>query len=1319
MKMREALSSAVAAATAFSPGLIPPLPYDTQGEGGSCCHRTPRRASPAVGVSAAGALECGREAAAFSPPSGIGRPRTLALRLFACLAALAVVYPGTTAMCDPRPSAGARRVRENGNSEFRIQNYELSPKGARENLDSQPQDAREGQSSAPKAFPTAQELVSEFLFSGKGNPPSPSGGAPEPNYSIDLMIATAPDPISSRLPRFFDSFIESVESAAEASGYTLDRFALPWVEKGEDTRSDIPSWRRTLYEAAPGLMLFRDPQDRKLLLVFLVGETPTTGIHKQALFSALEQMAQFYPWDPKHAELPAGFPVVAPGSSPAGGATFRIMGPSFSGSAASLRFVLDKWSASRGNPSNLGFRVLSGSATAIDAGWLSQAAQGRTSFQATVPADSETLHSIACYIDRLGYPKFAVLTEGNTAYGQNFTKQTAPGKLSAGPNDGECGKGQGPPEILSLPFPLHISRLRVAAGKASLAQDQSRADSGNSNPAPAPQTPERTAEPRGDLPSISDLTVQSAQLTLSNLISTIAREQYSYVGIVATDVRDVTFLASEVRRHAPATILFTLNSDLLYAYPDVNGATRGMIVITPYPLFNLEQLWTYAYGGGKSRLQFSNQAAEGVYNATLALLLQDSKLVDYGSPLALPAESQPTGPPKPSLWVTAIGNGETLPVGLLDWKDDTHYTYSPALPASARERTRKPSVGRGIYAENSVVAVMVLSLWLAAFSVLIVGQYGRPGKSGSTWSSWILGEPVSPAYRSECHLFLLLCSMSMLAFYFVVAADFCLPFLTGRELHSGIQTTATPKVASVIAIITVLVILAATLTLVFALVRAPSGQRGSAPEVIIFSLSGSALVLTLLVLLVKTWVDSVGANPASGLFTHLRSFDLGGGLSPLLPLACVALGACLWALCSYRRMRLVDVLRAAGTGEEPLSFLSLVEPSFTGVRELENSLKHHLESSTVLSLAEYATLIAGALLVWLYFFYHHLVRALEPRSFYWLFGAAFFFVYWALLMEYLRLVFAWGSLHQLLERLSGHPMIDAFRRYRESHPHLAKMNLTHPPASFAVLESSVNQAGRLIRTARDLAQQPGLDQKLRDTFGQSLPQWEAEVQDAASHVCEALHVQWTDGAEAKSPEPEHRKSRKPRRGRIERNWRQFLISRCHAHRALFRLAESLGKAAEGYWSSMQTEGAPTASAPATKEFFNQVEEFLVSRFVNLLAIVFPSLQNLGFFVLAGLLLMLLAVTSYPFQPRNEFLFFNWVVILSFIGTVFWIFVQMDRDTVLSLLNDTKPGQIHISRELVVRILLYAAVPLLALLGAQFPQSLGQILSVFTAGQGSP
>jgi hypothetical protein len=1172
---------------------------------------------------------------------------------------------------------------------------------------------------AQQGFPSARDLVSWFLFSRADQQATATEKAVDGAYSIEFLVATVPDPIDSRLPNFFDSFAESIGRATEAAGYTLDRFALPWMEESDKDQKAPSLWRQTLGESVPGLILFRNPRERALLLVFLVGETPTTGIHKQAMFSALAQMAQFYPWDPQHAQLPPEFPQVKSSGSPD---TLGVMGPAFSGSMVSLRFVLDNWLASRKNIANLRFQIVSGTATAIDASWLSHVGHDQATFQATVPPDDETLQEVACYIQQLGYPRIAILTEGNTAYGQNLAHAIADGSKGGNQPQMVCRDTPGVPQILDLPFPLHISDLREASAQKANMQEQTKSGTGSGKPASALLAQEDTAKPREVLPAFSDLTGQSAELTLSNLLSTIAREQYTYVGIVATDVRDATFLAREVRRHCPATVLFTVNSDLLYAYADVNHFTRGMLVITPYPLFNLEQLWTYPYRGAETRLQFSSQAAEGVYNATLALLHQDDKMVDYGRPLPRLAGATEPGVHRPSLWVTAIGNGETLPISLLKWEDRRGYTYSPLAPRGTSdplvEEARKPDVGRGLYSENAVVVVIVLSLLLSTSSVLVISQYRRSRREkGTDRISVLLGDAASPAYWSEGRLFLLCCWASLLAFYIVVVADFCLPFIAGRELGRSVQTTLTPKIALFLALLTILLLLFAMYALVVAFLAAPAGQRGSATEVTVFALLGCTLVFILAGLLVISWYKTVKQYPASGLFSFLRSFDLRGGLSPLLPLACVATAACLWALCSFRRLRLIDILRASGPlekGDSWLSFLSLEGRSFNGVRELEHNIKHNLESASVISVKGYTALLALALVVGHYFFDTRLVRALEARPFYWIFEAAFFIVYWALLMEFIRLILVWRGLHLLLQRLSWHPLHAAFKRYHQHFPSRAKMNLTHPPSSFAALESSAEQAGHLLRTARTAIQAADTEPELRKFFQQSILEWQAQVQAAEAQLYEALKLQWTDPEQAEGHsvlEP----IRKKHPSRLKGDWRRSLGCLCRAHHALFQLMQSMTAPLEQHWHSGHADDA----TPGATTFFEHAEELFVSRVVNFLAVVFPPLQNLGYFVLIGLLLMLLAVTTYPFQPRNEFLFFNWVVILSFIGTVAWIFIQMDRDTVLSLLNGTKPGEVNFSRELVLRAFLYIGAPLLALLGAQFPESLGKIISVFTAAGGNP
>jgi len=138
----------------------------------------------------------------------------------------------------------------------------------------------------------------------------------------------------------------------------------------------------------------------------------------------------------------------------------------------------------------------------------------------------------------------------------------------------------------------------------------------------------------------------------------------------------------------------------------------------------------------------------------------------------------------------------------------------------------------------------------------------------------------------------------------------------------------------------------------------------------------------------------------------------------------------------------------------------------------------------------------------------------------------------------------------------------------------------------------------------------------------------------------------------------------------------------------------------------------------TDEWVQQARRFLAAQTVIFLHHVLSHLQNLLFFVVAGLVLMLLAITYYPFQPREWLLWFNWLVILATVSLTIVVFVQMGRDRVLSLLANTVPGQITWNREFLLRMLLYVVVPVLTLLGAQFPESMRRMLSWLGAFQNS-
>src|SRR5690606_35640573 len=107
-------------------------------------------------------------------------------------------------------------------------------------------------------------------------------------------------------------------------------------------------------------------------------------------------------------------------------------------------------------------------------------------------------------------------------------------------------------------------------------------------------------------------------------------ERITAVGILATDDRDVLFLAREVKRAAPDVQLFLFGTHNLYLHPDFVPYLRGAIAASSYALALANQPEIPGTGAALHRQPFPSASAEGVFYATRALLSLDSTASSTG-----------------------------------------------------------------------------------------------------------------------------------------------------------------------------------------------------------------------------------------------------------------------------------------------------------------------------------------------------------------------------------------------------------------------------------------------------------------------------------------------------------------------------------------------------------------------------------------------------------------------------------------------------------------------------------------------------------------
>ncbi|HEU4881976.1 MAG TPA: hypothetical protein VFT45_07025 [Longimicrobium sp.] len=536
-------------------------------------------------------------------------------------------------------------------------------------------------------------------------------------YRLDVLVATVPDPVDSHLDWAYDSYVEAIRRAYERAGYVTDRFWVPWGTVPDTARIDgVP-----VREAWPGVMLFRkvDPDSLRtdsivrLRLLYLVGEVPTRGVHRPALLRALRErdtlLAASRPW--------------VEGDSLRRHA--RIVGPAFSGSAYSLRAVLEAWlpdstvaDVVTGSATNLENRaILSDSATII----LSAADTApRIGFGATVHPDDallEALYDSVLKPMHIRRDQVAILREGST-YGRNAAPSDAldPRQPTA------CGNAPADSgRFLEVPFPMNISRLRSEYARRPATQAQAAPGMPGSAP-PEPSIPvdlSDRARPLESPPVQSELTLPMLEATLTEIGNTLARHDVKAVGVLATDVRDKLFLATEVRRRVTDAQVFTFEGNSLYLAPEHNRALRGTLVVSTYPLF-LQNQWWEMPSGERNRLPFTNEGAQGVHNAVLLQLGHPGLMAEYGG------ESTRDGL-IPKVWITAVGSRSFLPLAAVP-PAPCGYVRGAILMALTKRTDTRARPEFFTLAAVGLLAVLVLGLSLVAIGPFV------PRRGRAAWA---------------------------------------------------------------------------------------------------------------------------------------------------------------------------------------------------------------------------------------------------------------------------------------------------------------------------------------------------------------------------------------------------------------------------------------------------------------------------------------------------------------------------------------------------------------------------------------------------------
>jgi hypothetical protein len=420
------------------------------------------------------------------------------------------------------------------------------------------------------------------------------------------------------------------------------------------------------------------------------------------------------------------------------------------------------------------------------------------------------------------------------------------------------------------------------------------------------------------------------------------------------------------------------------------------------------------------------------------------------------------------------------------------------------------------------------------------------------------------------------------------------------------------------------------------------------------------------------------SDSSDGWTFALRCVHLASGVSPVLPLLLASTGFITAAIVN---------LNALALARDRNPQMPEVGPGLLQLAPCKDQLASFIECWGILP-APQGYILFFFVAVWLFIVQpQRLFGSLDGAGMTFIFALNVVFGLWTIAWLWVRFVCIWSLLRFVLETLEGSPLRFAFSR-------LPKVFSLAPIWSYAGLRRTLILPMRWFEYFRVAPKQYNHTQHLSSEH--------ALLEDIAGSLFHDQALIGGDYITFSRDQNEYATTLAQTLPAVKTSW-----DRGGPDVEIGATDDTFGVAEHGGVKSRIDVPAPSTHTPTNDRAVAIANEYIAMRLGAYVRYVTLQLKNLMTFMSIGLLLFLLATVSYPFREPRGVAWSLVVLVIILLFGVGAVLIQMDRDSILSRMSETQPGEVA-RGAFFWHMLSVGGLPVLTALSALFP-SIGNFL----------